>query len=274
MLDKKQLIMHFDRNAVNYDYYANVQKKMSNVLINRLLQEKKDYKRCYKILDIGCGTGILTKRVAEIYINSEITGIDISKNMIDIVKNNLKIYNVRFLCDDIEKAKLDEKFDIIVSSATFQWFENLEDTLINITNYLEKNGVLLFSTFGENTFQELHNSYKLAKEKLGILDNSYPGQRFYSFDDILNIILNNQNLIVNGFENNEIELFDSVKDFLTSVKKIGANNSNRIKNRNPRLIKDMIELYEANYRIKDKIEATYNCMYYFVYKIQQGIAKK
>jgi malonyl-CoA O-methyltransferase len=264
MINKKNLIMHFDRNALNYDYYANVQKKMANIIVNRLLRERPKFGRNYKILDIGCGTGTLTKQIAKIYTNAEITAIDISKNMINIARNNLETYNVGYLCADIENVKLGEKFDIIISSATLQWIDCLEDTLSSIVGYMKENGIFLFSTFGENTFNELRTSYDIAKKNLNIKENVYPGQTFFSFNYIMNLISTFRCLKAIGYEKDEIETFDTVKEFLYSVKKIGANNSNKLVNRNPKLIKDMMKIYKENFSTDEKIKATYHCMYFFI----------
>ncbi|MEN8906027.1 MAG: malonyl-ACP O-methyltransferase BioC [Clostridiales bacterium] len=267
MINKRQLKMHFDRNASNYDEFANVQRKMADVIIDKLKEEKSDSDKIYKILDLGCGTGTLSKKVSQLFSNGEITAIDISKNMINIARNNLEKCNVKYICADIEKIKICDKFDIIVSNATFQWFEDLDETLIQILKYLKEGGVLFFSTFGENTFNELYKSYELSKTNLGIKDNIQPGQNFYSFDNIKKIINScSENYEVSGFEENEVELFNSVKDFLYSIKKIGANNSNNRKNNNPRIVKDMIKLYDQNYKINNKIRATYHCMYFLCKK--------
>jgi len=69
------------------------------------------------ILDLACGTGIVTRKIAEKFPNSTIIGVDITQSYLEIAKKNSKEYkNISFLHQDAEKLDLDKKFDCIVSS--------------------------------------------------------------------------------------------------------------------------------------------------------------
>ena len=69
------------------------------------------------ILDLACGTGILTRKLARMFPKSKILGIDISKNYLSIAeKNSLPFSNVSFLLCDAENLDFDKKFDCICSS--------------------------------------------------------------------------------------------------------------------------------------------------------------
>ncbi len=46
-----------------------------------------------RVLDVCCGTGILTERVFKMYSNAEIVGVDFSCEMLNIAKDRLKKYN-------------------------------------------------------------------------------------------------------------------------------------------------------------------------------------
>ncbi len=70
-----------------------------------------------KFLDLACGTGILTRKIAERFPNSKIIGLDITQNYLKIAKKNSTTYkNISFIHQDAEKLSLDTKFDCIVSS--------------------------------------------------------------------------------------------------------------------------------------------------------------
>jgi len=69
------------------------------------------------ILDLACGTGILTRKLAEKFPNSKIIGLDITQSYLEIAKrNSFKYTNISFIRQDAEKLNLDKKFDCIVSS--------------------------------------------------------------------------------------------------------------------------------------------------------------
>lgn len=68
-------------------------------------------------LDLGCGTGILTRKIAQKFPYSSIFGIDLSKSYLEIAKMNSTAYkNITFFHQDAEKIDLGIKFDCIVSS--------------------------------------------------------------------------------------------------------------------------------------------------------------
>lgn len=72
---------------------------------------------CNLILDLACGTGILTFKIAERFPDANITGVDITEGYINIAKSKLRPHHkISFLLYDAEKINLDTKFDCITSS--------------------------------------------------------------------------------------------------------------------------------------------------------------
>ena len=69
------------------------------------------------VLDLACGTGILTKQIAEKLPHAEIIGLDITKNYLEKAKEKLISYqNTSFVNQDAEKLNLGKKFDCITAS--------------------------------------------------------------------------------------------------------------------------------------------------------------
>ena len=104
------------------------------------------------ILDIGCGGGLVSEPLSRLGAN--VTGIDFIENNIEVakkhsVKKNLKI---NYIHGDIEKIKLDKKFDIIIM---FEILEHLNDWryfLNKAIHNLNKNGLIIISTINRNIF--------------------------------------------------------------------------------------------------------------------------
>jgi malonyl-CoA O-methyltransferase len=271
MINKQLLRKHFSRNAVNYDKYAAVQKKMAHELVDFIKPKRSKFSKNIRILDIGCGTGYLTKQLTDLFPLAHITAVDIAPGMIELARENFKQKNVTFLCGDIEEMEIGEKYDLIVSNATFQWFNHLDKTIKKLYGMLNGKGIICFSTFGNQTFTELHQSYQKAKQYLGLDTDILPGQSFYSFDHLYNLcqcILNSQEFppfLITGKECFEYEYFISVKAFLESVKKVGANNSNQERHdKSLSLLKEMIRIYDTDFREKNKIKATYHCLFFSI----------
>jgi len=68
-------------------------------------------------LDLACGTGILTRKIAERFPLAKIVGVDVSENYLNVAKKNSKFSkNISYVRQDVEELNLSAKFDCIVSS--------------------------------------------------------------------------------------------------------------------------------------------------------------
>ncbi|MGI0004096.1 MAG: class I SAM-dependent methyltransferase [Candidatus Nitrosotenuis sp.] len=105
----------FDNTAVTYDKivsYATFGKDnhWKNAIISHIPEGNS-------ILDLACGTGILTRKLAQKFPNSKIVGVDITLSYLEMAKRNSSSFqNISFIHQDAEKLNLDSKFDCIVSS--------------------------------------------------------------------------------------------------------------------------------------------------------------
>jgi len=274
MIDKQQVKSHFSKNASNYNQYAHVQKKMKDILIKFILQNNKDVSEIKNILEIGCGTGYLTSALAEIFPFAHITAVDIAPGMISEIKSKLTSNSINFICADIEETELNNTYDIVISNAAFQWFNHMPITLKKLYNSLNPNGMLCFSTFGKYTFRELNECFSKTRQALSIKESIHPGQFFYSLNDLTTLCknaigatTNDDKTLVESKEIFEYEYFNNCKDFFYSIKKTGANSSNKSnKVTSPTFIKKVIDLYNENFQENNKVKATYHCLFYKIIK--------
>jgi malonyl-CoA O-methyltransferase len=270
-LNKKLVRQHFDRHAFEYDRYAVVQGEMADQLMV-MLEHQFPQKQIKRILEIGCGTGILTEKLHRKWSSAHITAVDISQAMIEQTKLKLgeASTNIRFITADAEEWAatngMEEPFDLIISNATFQWFQHPSQTIKSLLSKLQPSGsVFAFSTFGPRTFHELHSSF-LAAETLLSIDPVPHGQAFLprSFWRKLfaNLLSNSQTF---KWEQRErIFLHPSVRDFLTSIKRVGAGNATRSSGSIPQvrqLFKQMEAHYLEHFSVEDRIQATYDLGY-------------
>ncbi len=149
-MDKLIIRNNFSRNAAEYDDYAAVQKECAEKLITSV-GEDKSFER---ILEIGCGTGIYTQMLREKFPDASITAVDISKEMITFAENKLRDAKTDFIVADGEKLDFTEKFDLITSNVSFQWFEDFGGTLASFSRFLAGGGELCFSMYAPDTFGE------------------------------------------------------------------------------------------------------------------------
>lgn len=172
MLDKQQISKNFSRSAPDYDRHALLQKEMADGLLDKLrgLNPKA-------VLDVGCGTGYLTRKLAEMFPRAEALGIDIAPGMIEVA-NRQKRSNLRFSVGDGEGMKEREKHDLVVSNASLQWMD-AEKVFRGVHKILKPGGRFAFTTFGPRTLRELKesgfrvNHFLSAKELKQIIGNKF-----------------------------------------------------------------------------------------------------
>ncbi|KMT20906.1 malonyl-ACP O-methyltransferase BioC [Clostridium cylindrosporum] len=264
MINKERVKCRFNKSSVDYNKYAKVQVTMASRLMNMI--NKSDIKT---ILEIGCGTGNLTNMLLDKFRNVSLTVMDLSEKMLDETRKNISVRNlenIEFICHDGETCELNKKYDLIISNATFQWFNSLEESIKKYIDLLNENGQLLISTFGEDTFIELEKSGIKAARELNVEHNFKLRRSFVGIDEIENII-KNQNINYKVVDEKLKEYHKSSRDFIKSVKKIGANTCGSEGGITPpRVIKKVLEVYDRDFVENKFVYSTYHCIYISINK--------
>lgn len=113
-----------------------------------LLKERKRFSQC-KVVDLGCGTGELTRELALLVGEKGfVTGVDRDPGMIESARAKL-FGEIDFVCEDIARWKPPqrESIDIVFSNAAIHWLKSwsdFESLLQNIHSYLRTDGKLAF----------------------------------------------------------------------------------------------------------------------------------
>jgi len=96
------------------------------------------------VLDVGCGSGSITKGIAEL-VGQEgyAVGIDVSDQLIDHARHNFEgIKNLHFEVADINNYSYDNKFDVITSARVLQWVANPREILLKMKALLKPGGCI------------------------------------------------------------------------------------------------------------------------------------
>jgi len=99
-----------------------------------------------KILDIGCGGGLISEPMSR--LGAEVTGIDASNRNIQVAKLHAKKNNLKIKYHNVlpENLDLQNEFDIILNLEVVEHVENLDLYLSSCFALLKKNGIMLTAT--------------------------------------------------------------------------------------------------------------------------------
>ncbi len=243
MNEQKELIKaSFSKASETYDTYADIQKGSAENLKGRL-----DNINPASILEIGCATGHYTLSLADKFPDASITSVDFSDSMIETAGSKFEeTPNVRFICSDAEAmlSEMNEKFGLITSNATLQWFSDLRTSLSSIKRLLAEDGIFMASIFGPQTFNELSK----ALEHLYGMPVSLPTDNFAGKDDLLSI-LNDTFADVEMEEVNHTRRYASTFQLLRHIKKTGTTGggSRPPLNLNRSKLRIMDDWFQQNY---------------------------
>ena len=102
-----------------------------------------------KILDIGCGGGLLTEPMSR--MGAKITGIDASERNIQIAKLHSKKDNLEidYFCCSPENFNPKEKFDVILNMEIVEHVEDINFFINSCSKLLKKNGLMFVATLNK-----------------------------------------------------------------------------------------------------------------------------
>ncbi len=120
-----------------------------NIINTFNLQKNDSSLKGIKILDIGCGGGLLSEPMAR--MGADVTGIDASEKNINVAKlhakkNELKI---KYYSSSPENFRTDDKFDVILNMEIIEHVDDVDFFLKSCAKLLKKNGIMFVATLNK-----------------------------------------------------------------------------------------------------------------------------
>lgn len=229
MLDKEIIKYKFQKSIATYADNAPIQLQIAKKLAS-YIEGTYD-----NILEIGSYSGFLTREINNKINFKNYYALDLVDSYEYIKNINPKI---KFIIGDIEQIELKDKYDLIMSSSSLQWCENLGMVIKKLKSYLRPQGHLIVAIFGKQ------NLYQI-KETFGISLN-YP-----NISEIKNLFSQNAKI----FEETKTLQFNNPKEILRHLKYTGVNSlKNNVKYSE---IKEKMKILDEKYENK----LTYNPLY-------------
>ena len=144
-----------------------------------------------KILDIGCGGGLLSEPLSR--LGAAVTGIDASDRNIKIAKMHLEKskLEINYYCTSPEKFVAKEKFDVVLNMEIVEHVDNVDFFLFKSSQLLKKNGLMFIATLNKTlksyVFAIIGAEYILKWLPIGTHD----WNKFLKPGDLINICKNN-----------------------------------------------------------------------------------
>ena len=112
-----------------------------NILKDFALENKAKPLNGIKILDVGCGGGLLSEPLSR--LGADVTGIDASERNVEVAKIHAKKMNLKinYFCASPEKLNNSIKFDVILNMEIVEHVDDIQLFLKSCTNLLKKKGI-------------------------------------------------------------------------------------------------------------------------------------
>jgi trans-aconitate 2-methyltransferase len=104
-----------------------------------------------RILDLGCGTGQLTARIAA--CGAQVLGLDSSVEMLGQARQNYP--KLSFVLADATSFRFDEQFDAVFSNAVLHWVKNSEPAVAAIAAALKPGGRFVAEFGGKGNIESI-----------------------------------------------------------------------------------------------------------------------
>lgn len=267
-ISKRKIRRAFDRAADSYDAAAVLQKEVCGRLLEKLEYIKLSPQL---ILDAGVGTGEAVAPLMKRYKKSRLVVLDLSERMLaKATYHGGLLRKPELVCADIEHLPFcEDSFELIFSSLTLQWCNDLQATMSDILRVLKPGGLLMFSTFGTDTLKELRSCWSQVDDAVHV----------NAFTDMHDV---GDGLLQSGFADPVMEAetitvnYETIDMLMADLRGIGANvtaEGGRAGLTTPSVLKQLRQAYER-YRVDQMLPASYEVVYGHAWKPAAGEPEK
>ncbi len=253
VLDKAGVRRSFAAAAGSYDSAAMLQRRVATSLLQKFpLQPAPG-----RVLDLGCGTGFLTRQLMADRLAQPMLALDIAAPMLQVARINNQKLPAAYICADAENMPfIGNSVRQIYSNLALQWCQNLSAVFADARRILASGGQLVFSTFGPATLTELKAAWAAVDDFAHVND-------FYGLEQI------SEFLQVSGLAAVDLESkiyrlqYPSVLALMRELKDLGAHNVSQARKRRPttrRQLQQMIGHYESGAG-GERITASYEILF-------------
>ncbi len=252
--DRRVLRIRRNRVAGEFDGAAFLVEHAAHEIVDRL----DDIKRIYDIaLDLGSHTGCLSSLLQA---SDKVTGV-IACDAAEAMLRHIAL--PRFVADEDCIPIANEALDLIVSSLSLHWINDLPGALIQARRALRPDGLLLAALLGGDTLKELRDVLISAESEV----TGGAAVRTAPFADVRSLggLLQRAGLALPVVDSDQIVVrYDDMFALIRDLRRMGGTNA--LMGRTPPLRRDVLmraaSLYAERYSDADgRIRATFEIVY-------------
>lgn len=253
----RSIAARFSASSATYDQAAEIQPKV----VDKVFQMLAPLGSVDRILEIGCGTGLLTEKIITKFPAARIDAVDISCKMIERSTTRLAAYNgIRWLISDVRNLpETTTMYSLIVSSSSLHWINPIKAGLAKCSCLLKKDGYLISALMVQGTLCELHAS------RLRVAPHKPPQERLPSMQEVRHAFQNTELHILDEAEDTMHVHYPSAEVLLRRIHDQGSTGgpfSISTLPMNRRELHDLVVDYNACYNSNGGVYATYHVAYF------------
>lgn len=214
--DSQQVRRKFDRAAATYSAAAVLQDEVTQRLAQRLEYIRIEPRT---ILDLGSGTGFALPLLQQRFPKARLFSLDLSAAMLQQQVQRRWRHNPARVCADMQALPFtSQQFDLVFSSLSIQWLKQPGPALAEIQRVLAPSGLLMLTSLGPQTHQELRQAWAQVDDAVHVHDQ----YDLHALGDAL---------VAAGFVDSVVDCqliqmqYASVKRLLQDLKQTGTTNA-------------------------------------------------
>lgn len=243
---------NFSKRACSYHEHALLQQICAGRLME-ILEEEHSKLISGDILEIGCGSGMITKQLFEHFADRNLCITDLSPMMLKNCEKRLQesYPNINAIYEILDGENFDRsnKYAWIVAGLVFQWFSDLEVCIDQIVKGLLPGGQLLFSVLEAQSFPE----WRACCQELGL---PFTGNRL---PELFKLKANETPYKKTVWHEIVKMRHSSAGHFFKHLKLIGANTGLSQQRLTPHEMKHLIQYWDSKY--SEGVTITYHVVY-------------
>ncbi len=162
---------NFSLAAFSYERAAHVQKAAASKLVDFISQLHQHRFHPRLIMELGAGTGFVTRKIIPCFCGAKFLVTDISDEMLDICRRNVfsmtgkkEEWMIEFeLLDFNSDFEIPSDCNMLISGFSFQWAEDMGNLIKRVFRQLPNGAFLAFSVLCDGSLKELRDLF----EKVG-----------------------------------------------------------------------------------------------------------